>query len=262
MISRCTSSVPKVDVVFPRLLNSDSRCSQMCRHALPGDLRLVVGTPRLVTGAPRCSQTCRRHSPTCCRRSQVLQGAPKVLSCTLRCSQTYHNHSHSTPVPVIWDSSYSEGWQKWPPRVWYSPEIDASKFTLHILSDPAGVFQWPRYILLMDMLHNAPRAQTVSATQPLGPSLTGWRRCVERIVYFPYLPAMCGKRILFGASTMLFCFDYVDGWDVGCCNIWTPGRKAVSFMSRLIHLFNLNKAKSVFWMSLHWELQCWPYIIS
>jgi hypothetical protein len=50
---------------------------------------------------------------------------------------------------------YSEGWQVCPPRVWYSPEIDASKFTLHILSDTPGGFQWLKYILLM--LCNATR---------------------------------------------------------------------------------------------------------
>jgi len=32
MISRCTSSVSKGDVVFPRLLDCDSRCSQTCRQ--------------------------------------------------------------------------------------------------------------------------------------------------------------------------------------------------------------------------------------
>jgi len=45
--------------------------------------------------------------------------------------------------------SYSEGLQECPPRVWSSPEIDASKFTLHILSDTPGGFQWVKYILLM-----------------------------------------------------------------------------------------------------------------
>jgi len=45
--------------------------------------------------------------------------------------------------------SYSEGHQECPPRVEYSPEIDASKFTLHILSDTPGGFQWLKYILLM-----------------------------------------------------------------------------------------------------------------
>jgi len=81
--------------------------------------------------------------------SPALPGAPKVLSGGPGCSQTYHNHSHGTPVAVICDPIYSEGWQECPPRVWYSPEIDASKITLHILSDTPGVFQWLKYIPLM-----------------------------------------------------------------------------------------------------------------
>ena len=85
--------------------------------------------------------------------SLVLPGAPKVLSGALRCSQTYHNHSHGTPVPVIRDPSHSEGWPECPPRVWYSPEIDASKFTFHTFSDTPGVFQWLKYILLMHVVH-------------------------------------------------------------------------------------------------------------
>jgi hypothetical protein len=42
---------------------------------------------------------------------------------------------------VAGDPSNPEGQYECPPRVWYSPEIDASKFTLHILSDTAGGFQ-------------------------------------------------------------------------------------------------------------------------
>jgi len=63
-----------------------------------------------------------------------------------RCSWTCHNHSHRTPVPVIRDPSNSEGKQKCHPRVWYSPEIDASKFTPQIHSVTPGGFQWLQYI--------------------------------------------------------------------------------------------------------------------
>jgi len=45
--------------------------------------------------------------------------------------------------------SYSEGQQEFPPRVRYSPEIDVSKFTLHILSDTPRRLQWQKFILLM-----------------------------------------------------------------------------------------------------------------
>ena len=83
--------------------------------------------------------------------SPAFPGAPKVLSGAPRCSQTYHNHSHGSPVAVIRDPSHSEGRPECPPRVWYSLEIDPSKFTLHILSDTPGVFQWLKYILLMEL---------------------------------------------------------------------------------------------------------------
>jgi len=56
----------------------------------------------------------------------VIQGAPR--------------HVIGAPRLVAGAPSYSEGWQECPPRVWYSPEIDASKFTLHILSDTPGGF--------------------------------------------------------------------------------------------------------------------------
>jgi hypothetical protein len=58
------------------------------------------------------------------------------------------------PWVVTGAPSYSEGRQECPPTIWYSPEIDASKFTLHILSDTPGGFQWLKYILLM---HRFPR---------------------------------------------------------------------------------------------------------
>ena len=113
-----------------------------CSTVRGGAPRLVAGTPLLVAGARRCYQALRQ-------RSKMLPCAPKVLSGALRWSQTSHNHSHGTSVPVIRDPSYSEGWQECPPQVWDSPEIDASKFALHILSDTPGGFQWLQYILLM-----------------------------------------------------------------------------------------------------------------
>ena len=67
--------------------------------------------------------------------SPALPGAPRLVV--------------GAPRLVAGAPSYSEGPQECPPRVWYSPEIDASKFTLHILSDTPGGFQWLKYILLM-----------------------------------------------------------------------------------------------------------------
>jgi len=86
--------------------------------ALLGDPRHVVRAPRLVASAPMCSQT-------------------------------YHKHSHGTPLPVFKNPSCSEGWPECLSTVWHSAEIDVSKFTLHILSDTSGGFQWLKYILLM-----------------------------------------------------------------------------------------------------------------
>ena len=92
---------------------------------------LVVGAPRLVPalpGAPRCSQVHPKFSP-------AHRGVPKLFT--------------MTHVPVFRDLSYSEGRLECPPGVWYSLEIDASKFTLHILSYTPGGFQWLKHILLL-----------------------------------------------------------------------------------------------------------------
>jgi len=128
----------------------------------PDYFTVIRGAPWGSQAFHPCSQTCHWHSQACHRCSQdcrqcshMLLGARKVLSGTPRCSQTYHNHSHGTPVPVIRDPSYSERRPECPPKVWYSPEIDASKFTLHILSDTPGGFQRLKYILLMSHILNA-----------------------------------------------------------------------------------------------------------
>jgi len=83
--------------------------------------------------------------------SLALPGAPRLVVGAPGCSQSYHNQSHGTPVPVIRDPSHSEGWPEFPPPVWHSPDIDASKFTLHIFSDTPGGSQWLKYILLMKL---------------------------------------------------------------------------------------------------------------
>jgi hypothetical protein len=53
------------------------------------------------------------------------------------------------PRLLIGTPSYSEGQQICPPKVSYSSAINASQFTLHILSDTPGGFQWLKYIFLM-----------------------------------------------------------------------------------------------------------------
>jgi len=70
--------------------------------------------------------------------SATLRGAPKVLSGTLMSSQNAHTYSHDTPLPVIRDPSDSQSRPEHSTRVWYSSEIDVSKFTLHTLSDTPG----------------------------------------------------------------------------------------------------------------------------
>ena len=74
---------------------------------------------------------------------------PHWLGNSPRWSQTYHNRSHSAPVPVIRGPSYSDGLPECPPRVWFSPDIDTSKFTLRLLSHTPGGSQRLNYILLM-----------------------------------------------------------------------------------------------------------------
>jgi len=104
-------------------------------QGLPGYLSALPGLQLVLPGLWSALQAC-------CRCCQVLPGAPKVLSGTPKCSQTYHNHSDGSPVPVIRDPSYSETQLECPPSVWYSPEIDSSRFTLHVLSDTPGGSQW------------------------------------------------------------------------------------------------------------------------
>jgi len=80
---------------------------------------------------------------------RVSLGFPHWLGDGPTCSQTDHNGSHGAPVQVIRDRSYSEGRPECPPKVWFSPEIDASKFTLSLLSHIPGGSQWLKYILRM-----------------------------------------------------------------------------------------------------------------
>jgi hypothetical protein len=80
---------------------------------------------------------------------RVSLGFLHWLGDSSRCSQTSHHRSHGAPVPVIRDPSYSNCRPECPPRVWFSPEIEASKFTLRLLSDTPGSFQWLKCIFLM-----------------------------------------------------------------------------------------------------------------
>jgi len=113
--------------------------------------------------------------------SPTHPGAPKVLSSTPICSQTYHNRSHGTPVPVIRDPSYSKGQLECPSRVWYSPEIDSSKFTHHILSDTPWVFQILKYILLMTMQYLCAAHHHLGHGKEVCTWLLLWNICNEQL---------------------------------------------------------------------------------
>jgi len=91
----------------------------------------------------------RRHSQMHPKFSPALRRAPKLVTITPIVLLYQSPEIPVTPVPVVSNPSYSEGLLEYPPRVKYSPEIDASQFTLHILSDTPGVFQRLKYILLM-----------------------------------------------------------------------------------------------------------------
>jgi len=103
----------------------------------------------------------QRISDTACSPSNEYPYEPRHLSELVwhilhwlgdrpRWSQTYYNCSHGAPIQVIRDPSYSKCRPGWTPRVWYSPEIDASKFTLRLLSHTPGGSWWLKYILLME----------------------------------------------------------------------------------------------------------------
>jgi len=80
---------------------------------------------------------------------RISLGFPHWLSNSPWCFPTSHNRSHGATIPVIRDPSYSDGQPEYPSRVWFSPEFDASKFTLRLLSDTPGGSQWLKYILQM-----------------------------------------------------------------------------------------------------------------
>ena len=91
------------------------------------------------------------HSQVHPKFSLKLWRVPKLITITPMVLLYQLSEIPVTLVPVIRDPSYSEGGLECPPRVRYPPEIDASKFTLHILSDTPGGFQWLKYISLMLM---------------------------------------------------------------------------------------------------------------
>jgi len=100
-------------------------------------------------------------------------------------------------------------------------------------------------------LFNAPNARTLSSSKPLLPSFAWWFRRVESWVHMPDLASESWERYYFAALTIVSWVDFVVVQDGGWCMIWTTSRQAVSVMSRLVRLINLNKAKSAVWLSRH-----------
>ena len=149
MIWRHTSSISKKDVVFPTLHYCELSCSKMYHWGSQACYQCSQACSQRTQACCEHSQACCQHSLACSQCTQVLPGAHKVLSSALKCSQTDHTHSLSASVPVIRDPSYSEGQPEHPPKVWYSPEIDASKLTPHILQDTTGGSHWLKDILRM-----------------------------------------------------------------------------------------------------------------
>jgi hypothetical protein len=101
--------------------------------------------------------------------------------------------------------------------------------------------------------YNVPRVEIISAWMHLVQSIMWWCAHVECFVDLLYLLVGNGKRYLFVGSTIALRVDFADRRDVGCCEIWNTWRQAGWFMSRWVHLIDLNKGKSAFWPSLHWE---------
>ena len=113
------------------------------------DIRRVPDNPGNSQGMFVISALVPQHIQVCPKFSPALWRVPKLITITPMVLLYQSSEIPITPVPVIRDPSYSEGRLQCPPRVRYSPEIDASKLTLHILSDTPGVFQRLKYILLM-----------------------------------------------------------------------------------------------------------------
>jgi len=121
----------------------------------------------------------------------------------------------------------------------------SKKYVSCVLSAPS--------IFLDRKLHTAPRVQTPSGSEPRLSSFRWWQHRVECFHDWLDLTTGSGRKLSFGAFSIMFDVDFVVRRDIGCCMIWTIWRHAASFISRLIHLINLNCAKWTFWLSLQWE---------
>jgi len=117
----------------------------------------------------------QRHSQVHPQFPPALQRTPKLITITPIVLLYQSSEIPVTPVPVVRFSSYPEGRPEYPPRVWYFPEIDASKFALHNLSDTPGVFQRLKYILLMWGRCFAPESSSIVTWTCCDPSSYHYR---------------------------------------------------------------------------------------
>jgi len=153
------------------------------------------------------------------RRNQaslrVRLGFPYWLGDSPTCSQTYHNRSHDASIPVIRDPSSSKCRPECTPRVWISPEIEASTFTLCILSQTPGRSQWQKYILLMTKLymlvtliedgivrlclevHVSGKCVKVGFVRDYVNAIYDWSALIRAVIVIDYIRAILVKYILF-----------------------------------------------------------------
>jgi len=103
MISRRTCNVPK-DVIFPRLLYSDSRCFQACRwrsQVLPGLASALPGLsfahPGLSSAPPDVLSALPGLWSALTDMLPALPGAPRCTQCSLRRSEVFSNLSQLLP---------------------------------------------------------------------------------------------------------------------------------------------------------------------
>jgi len=93
---------------------------QMNIHKNPGNSQSLFVIPTL---ARWHSQMHPMFPPALWRVSKLIPIIPIILLYT-------SSDIPGTSVAVVSNPSYSEGQPECPPMVWYSPDIDASKFTL------------------------------------------------------------------------------------------------------------------------------------
>jgi len=141
---------------------------------------------------------------------RVSLGFPHWLGDSPRCSQTYHNRSHGAPIPVIRAPSSSQGRPECPPRVSFSPEIDASKFTLRLLSPTPGGSQWLKYILLMSLEYILLGMVVLVPTVCNGYCFWCWKKNIWNHVLNQY-------HLMYFIRELLFYLQSISNKTILCC---------------------------------------------